>query len=121
MITTDADFFQFALKHYDNTACTSAEEFERDMIQHQTIKRAIRRYIDDGVNLHRLVNHVLIFYNCFGKASTQMLLYKIQETEFLGVLVPIIVFLGWHDDSLDSLSLAINTRVIKELEEIFKS
>lgn len=120
MIKTDADFFQFALKHYDNTACVSSEEFEKDLQQYQTIKRAIRKYIEDGINLHRLVNHIVIYYNCFGKGATQMLLYKIKEDEFRGVLVPIVVFLGWHEELLDQLALNINSKIIRDLEEIFK-
>ena len=119
MITNETDFFQVAIKSYDNTACTCSEEFEADLQQHITIKRAIRKYVDDRENLQRLVNHVVIFYNCFGKNSTQMLLYKIKEESYRGVLIPIIVFLGWHDASLDLLSLNINETIIKDLENIY--
>lgn len=120
IIKSDVDFFQHALRYYDNSACTSAEEFTNDIGQHQTIKRAIRKYIDDGANLHRLINHTLIFYNCFGKGATTMLIYKIKEDEFRGVLIPIICYLGWHDESLDALRVNINKTIIKDIEELFK-
>lgn len=121
VIKTDADFFQYALKHYDNSACTSAEEFSLDMAQILTIKRAIKKYLDDGSNLHRLINHVLIFYNCFGKGATSMLLYKIDDHQYRGVLIPIICYLGWHDPVLDGLLVNINMTVIKDIGDIFTS
>jgi hypothetical protein len=117
MINTEADYLHRAMQAYDNPACISLEEFQYDLNGNTTIHRAIKKYMITRENLQRLVNHVIIFYNCFGKDATDLLLFKIKEPE-LGVLIPIISHLGWLDSG--TLNVSIDSQTVIELQEIFK-
>lgn len=117
MIQTESEYIQRAMHAYDNPACISLEEFQQDLNGQSTIKRGIKKYLATRENLHRLVNHVVIFYNCFGKDATELLFYKIKEPE-IGVLIPIIVHLGWFESGC--LSVSIDERTVIDLQEIFQ-
>lgn len=118
MIKTEHEFLQTAMQSYDNPACISLEEFQYDLHGYSYIKRALKRYQMNRENLMRLVNHVIIFYNCFGKNSTDLLLFKITEPDLRAILIPILLHLGWTVDQTGVVS--IDNRTITELGEIFK-
>lgn len=118
MLNNEHDFLQKAMQAYDNPACICLEEFQLDLNGYSTIKRAIKKYLNDRENLQRLVNHIIIFYNCFGKDSTELLIYKIKEPELRSVLLPIIHMLGWVDP--DMFLVNIDDKTVADLQEIFQ-
>lgn len=117
-IKTDHEYLALAMRSYDNTACITLDEFNRDLNQYIHIKKTIRRYYADQTILRKLVNQVVIYYNCFGNAGTDLLLYKVHEEDILAVLVPIIMYLGRTTPSVDSLSISLNMTIVQQLSEL---
>ena len=55
-------------------------ELEDDLKRFKYIKRALNRYQKIGEANERLVlNHLVVLYNLFGDATTDMLFFKLEE------------------------------------------
>ena len=97
MELTDNTFILYAAKHYDNPQCSSYEEFEEDMKRFQYLKRLFNRYEASGELRERLIlNHIIVLYNCFGLAATNMLFLKLHEHS--KVLKPFLIKLNFMPD-----------------------
>ena len=97
MELTDNTFILYAAKHYDNPQCSSYEEFEEDMKRFQYLKRLFNRYEACGELRERLIlNHIIVLYNCFGLAATNMLFLKLHEHS--KVLKPFLIKLNFMPD-----------------------
>lgn len=118
MIKTDHEYLEIAMRSYDNPSCITLEEFNKDLNQYIHIKKGVRRYHQDNTTLRKLVNQVVIYYNCFGKAGTDLLLYKTHEPDVLEVLIPIILFLGMSNSTVETLGIQLNIDTIKQLSEL---
>lgn len=117
-LTTDHEYLELAMRSYDNPACITLDEFNRDLNQYIHIKKTARRYYSDETVLRKFVNQVVIYYNCFGTAATDLLLYKIHEEDVLAVLVPIIMYLGRTTAAVDRLSVSLNMNIVQRLSEL---
>jgi len=97
MELTDETFLIYAAKHYDNPQCSSYEEFEEDLKRIQYLKRLFNRYEASGELKERLIlNHIIVLYNCFGLATTNMLFLKLYEHS--KVLKPFLIKLNFMPD-----------------------
>jgi len=97
MELTDDTFLIYASKYYDNPQCSSYEEFEEDLKRIQYIKRLFNRYESSGELKERLIlNHIIVLYNCFGLAATNILFLKLEEHSH--VLKPFIIKLNYMPD-----------------------
>jgi alpha-D-ribose 1-methylphosphonate 5-phosphate C-P lyase len=115
MIKDDNEFLTKAMKAYDNRSAITIDEFNQDLGNAVSIRKFIKRYLTepDSVNVRKMVNYVVVFYNCFGSVSAQLLLYKINEPEHLGVLVPIVSMIGW--DISEYPECPINSSIVHDL------
>jgi hypothetical protein len=118
MIKTDHEYLDVAMKNYDNPSCITLQEFNKDLNQYVHIKKGVRRYLVDNSTLRKLVNQVVIYYNCFGRAGTDLLIYKTHEADVLSVLIPIILYLGRSTDAMETLNVTVNIDTIKQLSEL---
>lgn len=118
MIINDHDYLDVAMKAYDNPSCITMEEFNKDLNQYIHIKKGARRYLTNEKTLRKFVNQVVIYYNCFGKAGTDLLLYKTHEEDVLAVLIPVILYLGRSTTTLESINVSLNIDIIKQLSEL---
>ena len=118
MIKTDHEYLEVAMRAYDNPSCITLEEFNKDLNQYIVIKKSIRKYYNSPENLRKLVNQLVIFYNCFGIAGTELLLYKVHEPDILAVLIPIIMYLGMTTETVDLVTVALNIDTIKQLTDL---
>lgn len=77
----DSNFVMYAMKHYDNHACCSIEEFNEDINRFKYIKKLITRYVDTGELKERLIlNHLIILNNVFGaNALCRMIFLKMDK------------------------------------------
>jgi hypothetical protein len=97
MELTDETFLLYAAKYYDNPQCTSQEEFEEDLKRIQYLKRLFNRYDNSGELKERLIlNHIIVLYNCFGLAATNILFLKLEEHS--KVLKPFLLKLNFMPD-----------------------
>ena len=89
----DDNFLVYAMHYYDNPQCHTLEEFEKDIRIFLYIKKLITRYKQSNELRERLIlNHIIVLYNIFGEAATNMLFYKIDEKDW-NVLVTFLVYL----------------------------
>lgn len=116
-IVSDHDFLCRAMRSYDNPSCITTDEFNRDLYTLVTIKKTLKKYhAGADVNVRRMVNYFVLVYNCFGKEATNLILYKIKEPELLGIVLPIVAFLGY--EVIGHISCDLNTSIIQELLQL---
>ena len=90
----DENFLIFAIKHYQNPSCTGMAELEDDLKRFKYLKRLFNRYEKTGEPNERLIiNHLVLLYNVFGKATTDMLFFKLEE-KYWSNLKTYLVFLN---------------------------
>jgi hypothetical protein len=76
----DDNFLIFAIKNYQNSSCTGMAELEDDIKRFKYLKRLFNRYEKTGEPNERLIiNHLILLYNVFGKATTEMLFFKLED------------------------------------------
>jgi hypothetical protein len=82
------------MKHYDNPQCHTLEEFEEDLKRFLYLRKLLNRYKRDSDLKERLIlNHIIVLYNVFGDALTDMLFFKIEK-EYWSALVTFLVYLN---------------------------
>jgi len=119
----DSNFLVYAMHHYDNPQCHSLEEFDEDLKKFLYLKKLISRYKKDGELRERLIlNHIIVLYNVFGDATTNLLFYKIDESCW-DVLVTFLVYLERMPEELPNYSIRLSDirldeRIISSLRQI---
>lgn len=102
------NFLVFAMRHYDNPQCHSVMEFEEDIKRFFYIKKLFSRYKTDGIVRERLVlNHIIVLYNLFGDATTNMLFHKINKDDW-STLVTFLVYLNRMPEIVESHNLKLS-------------
>jgi hypothetical protein len=82
MQLTDDNFLIYAMHHYDNPQCHSIDEFEEDLRKFLYLKKLFSRYKNNNELRERLIlNHIIVLYNIFGDAATNMLFFRLKEYE----------------------------------------
>lgn len=81
MIELDENnFLVYAIKYYNNPGCMGMAELEDDLKRIKYIKRLLNRYHKDNeVNERLIINHLVVLYNVFGNAATDILFYKLDK------------------------------------------
>ena len=95
MIELNEDnFLIFAIKNYQNPSSTGMAVLEDDLKRFKYLKRLLNRYEKTGEPNERLIiNHLILLYNVFGKGTTEMLFYKLEE-KYWSNLKTYLVFLN---------------------------
>jgi len=118
------NFLMYAIKNYYNPGSTGLSELEDDLKRFKYIKRALNRYIKNGEASERLVlNHLVVLYNIFGDAATDMLFFKL-EPEYWSDLKTYLVYL--HRMPLETVvskgihetDIPLNDKLIKILRKL---
>lgn len=106
MKLTEDNFLLYAMHHYDNTQCHSIEEFEEDLKRFLYLKKLFSRYKKDGELRERLIlNHIIVLYNLFGDATTDMLFYKVEK-EYWSILGTFLVYINrLPEEKLSDISI----------------
>ena len=78
---SEKNYLLYAAKNYCNPVADDVREFKEDLARVVYIKRLLKRYQTSGTFRARLVlNHIIIFYNVFGReAATRLLFFGIDE------------------------------------------
>ena len=80
MNLTESTFLLYAMKNYDNPQCTELSEFEEDIKRFQYLRKLLSRYRQDNDLKERLIlNHLIVIFNVFGQAATNMLFMRLHE------------------------------------------
>ena len=124
MELTEETFLLYAAKYYDNPQCSNYEEFEDDLKRIQYLKRLFNRYESSGELKERLIlNHIIVLYNCFGWAATNILFLKLEEHS--KVLKPFLLKLNFMPDFVVyskkrvlNTDIAMDANVIEKIRNI---
>lgn len=74
------NFLVYAIKHYHNPGSMGMTDLEEDLKRIKYVKRLLNRYKKSGEASERLIlNHLVVLYNVFDYAATDMLFYKLEE------------------------------------------
>lgn len=104
-------FYIFAVKHYDNPSCMGTEELNEDLKRFVYLRRLLTRYkTTDELNENLILNHLIVLYNVFDQAATDMLVFKLRD--LLPYLKPFLLFLKRIEES--ELQLVVMDDVIVE-------
>lgn len=112
-----------AMHHYDNSQCVNIAEFEEDIKRFGYLKKLFYRYKESGELKERLIlNHIIILYNLFGIATTDLLFYKIDR-QYWNILATFLVFLELAPEELpyEGFKLTdfqLDQKIIEELRKI---
>lgn len=112
-------FILYASRYYDNDVCHSMEEFEEDLNRIKYLKKLFFKYAKTGELSERLIlNHLIIFYNCFGEKSTNMLFMKLEK--YHEMLKPFVEYLHYLPVTVEYNKKLIYTKNIVSDENIVK-
>ena len=120
---TENNFLQFALNNYDNPSCATLEEFEDDLKKFLYLNKLLQRYTKNKDLRERLIlNHIIVIYNLWGDAATDMLFHKVDE-EHWSALIVFLTFLGRlpvfiPGTTIRSTSLEHDEKIVEILREI---
>jgi hypothetical protein len=74
------NFLIYAIKNYHSPGSMGLSELEEDLKKIKYVKRLLNRYKASGEASERLVlNHLVVLYNVFGSAATDLLFFKLEE------------------------------------------
>lgn len=119
MIKDEKEFLSVAMKAYDNPSCVDITEFESDLRKIQYCKKLLRKFhTNDDPNFRLLLNNLIVFYNLFGTAGTDLLMYKVKEDGLRSILIPFVVFLGHANDHVLDLPINIDKEVVELLRHL---
>jgi hypothetical protein len=118
------NFLMYAIKNYHNPGSMGMTELEDDIKRFKYIKRLLNRYRTTGeINERLVLNHLVVLYNVFGDATTDMLFYKIDK-EYWSDLKTYLVYL--HRMPLETVvspgiketDIPLNTELITVLRKL---
>lgn len=122
MRLSESTFLVYAANHYDNIQCHDVSEFEEDLKRFQYLRKLFGRYHTLGDLKERLIlNHLIVIYNCFGKAATNMLFLKLEG--FHQYLKPFVEYLNFMPNIIQYGDKSINPKTISSdthIQEILK-
>ena len=102
------------MHHYDNPQCHNIVEFEKDLRIFVYLKKLITRYKQSGELRERLIlNHIIVLYNVFGEAATNMMFYKIDE-QYWDVLITFLVYLERMPELIPQYGIKISDIALDE-------
>lgn len=92
-------------------------DLEEDLKRFKYIKRLFKRYENTDVLNERLIlNHIIVLYNVFGNATTNMLFYKIEE-KYWHYLKTFLVFLNRMTSS-SMVEVNLDQNIVTRLREL---
>jgi hypothetical protein len=114
MKLTEDNFLLYAMNNYDNTQCHSIEEFEEDLKKLLYIKKLFLRYKNnDDLREKLILNHIIVLYNVFGDAFTNMVFFKIDK-EYWPTLITFLVYVNRMPDLVENYGIKLSDIVLDQ-------
>ena len=119
VVLSDDNFLLYAMHHYQVPSCPTLEEFENDLKTILYIKKNIGKNV---VNIRLVLNHLIILYNCFGDAATNMLFFKIDKSSW-NKLITFLIYINRMPEEvvehgIKTTDFVLDENIIKELRKI---
>ena len=117
MVLTDDNFLLYAMHHYDNPQCHSVQEFEEDLKRFLYLRKLLSRYRSSGELRERLIlNHIIVLYNLFGDATTDMLFHKVDKDDW-SILSTFLVYINRMPDE-KLIDIGIDQNIASALRKL---
>jgi hypothetical protein len=122
---TEDNFEYFAIRHYDDPNCQGLQEFREDMQRFKYLNRLLNKYEECGeMRTNLVLNHIVVLYNIFNEAATNMLFYRVAEKHW-PILVPFLIYINRLPSdiylsskrSIKDSDIPIDMQVVKILRE----
>ncbi|CAB4127350.1 hypothetical protein UFOVP84_143 [uncultured Caudovirales phage] len=120
----NTNFILYCMKHYDNPQCTTIKEFEEDLNRILYLQKLLTRYINNKEDLRErlILNHIIVLYNLFGEATTNILFYKLDK-EYWNILITFLIYLNRMPDFVPQYGIIasdfeLDDYIISKLREI---
>jgi len=108
MKLNDDNFMLYAMKHYDNPQCQTMQEFEEDLKRFLYLKKLFARYLkNDDLKERLILNHIIVLYNLFGEALTNMLFFKVEK-EHWPALITFLIYLDRVEDAIPEHGIRVS-------------
>jgi hypothetical protein len=124
MELNEETFIIYAMREYHNPHCRGMVDFEEDLARFTYIKRLLNKYQKTGELAERLLlNHIILLHNVFGKATVDLLFFKIDR-QYWPQLKTFLVFLNYLPDDyviekdVPEVSIGLDTKVVTTLRNI---
>lgn len=114
----EKNLLEFAIQHYSNPRCLSADEFFGDLARFKYVKRLLNRYVKKGDLQERLIlNHIISIYNVFSiDAANTLIFYKCSEDTW-SALKTFLIFLNYLPQDF-KVEVPIDEFIATKLREI---
>jgi len=118
-VINEKNFLQTALHCYDNPQCVTLEEFQDDLAKVSHVKKMITAYVNGKeLNERLLLNHLVVLYNVFGNAASELLLFRIEPT-YYKVLFPFLILINrLPDEILSKYSIKFDENIVEKLRHL---
>lgn len=122
---TNENYVMYAMKHYNNPACSGIEEFYEDMNRIKYLKKLFQTYLNTGVLKERLIlNHIIILQNVLGvECANRIMFFKLSESSH-SCLKTFLVFLNTFPKEgipeIDIISLPLDEAAVEILRTVGK-
>lgn len=114
MILDESNFILYGMNNYNNVQCHSVEEFNSDMHRFMHLNKLFSKYTETCIFREQLiVNHIVVLYNLFETATTNMLFYKINRENW-DALATFLVYLDRMPDVIPEHNLSISSIAIDQ-------
>lgn len=119
------NYIMYAMKHYNNPACSGIEEFYEDMNRVKYLKKLFQTYINTGVLKERLIlNHIIVLQNVLGvECSNRILFFKLNESMHSSLKTFLVFLNTFPKDSIpeaDIIQLPLDSNIVEVLRVIGK-
>lgn len=114
---SNSNFLLHAMHNFNVPSCIDVEEFNEEVKRFRYISRAFKIEV---FNTRLVLNHIIILYNVFGNATTNMLLFKVDKVQWT-YLIPFLIYLNrLTNEQLDEIMVDINLNetIINELRNL---
>lgn len=120
MFNTEEEFYDYAIKNYDNPSAKTIEEFENDLLKVNNIKRLLCREYHPA---RLAINHIIVFYNVFKHNAGTVILFSKTYPETWPKLKTYLLYLNLMPEAIPELNIIssdieIDYKIIEELREI---
>lgn len=121
---TDSEIFNYAIRHYYNPSCVTAEQFNSDLNITRQINRVLeKRDRGEVVDLRLLLNYFMTMFNVFDKEACVRIIFMRLPVKFYPHIKTFCEFLNYLPEDLSDINISLgeipfDDEIIKFLRSI---
>lgn len=105
---TESEIFNYAIRHYFNPSCVTAEQFNSDLNITRQINRILeKRGRGEVVDLRLLLNYFMTMFNVFDNEACVRIIFIRVPAKFHAEVKTFIEFLNYLPDDLSDINISL--------------